>query len=259
MHKSDPGVEARWKRELTVGHRPFRLARTFMRMLPTDPRCKICNNPFGGVGGAIVGLAGFKPSRKNPNICQACCEKMPQGGAEVELAILFADVRGSTALAEEMSSTDFADLLNRFYLTATRALIRHDAIIDKLVGDEVMALFIPGFCGRTYRRRAAEAAVDLMKAVGHGSREGPWLPVGVGVHAGVAFVGNLGADGLVDLTALGDAVNTASRLQRSATAGEIVVSEGIYSEIRDRLPGGEAQIMSVRGKEEQIRVRTIRV
>jgi adenylate cyclase len=259
MHKSDPGVEAQWKRELTVGHRPFRLARTFMRMLPTDPRCKICNNPFGGVGGAIVGLVGFKPSRKNPNICQACCEKMPQGGAEVELAILFADVRGSTALAEEMSSTDFADLLNRFYLTATRALIRHDALIDKLVGDEVMALFIPGFCGRTYRRRAAEAAMDLMEAVGHGSSEGPWLPVGVGVHAGVAFVGNLGADGLVDLTALGDAVNTASRLQRSARAGEIAVTEGIYSEIRDRLPGVEAHIMSVRGKEEQIRVHTIRL
>jgi len=258
MRQSDPGVEAKWKRELTVGHRPFRIARAFMRNLPADPRCKICHNPFGGFGGKIIGVFGFKPSRKNPNLCQLCCEKMPQGGAEVELAILFADVRGSTAMAEEMSSVDFADLLNRFYLTATRTLIRHDAIIDKLVGDEVMALFIPGFCGPAFRRRAAEGAIDLLKAFGHSSGEGPWLPVGVGVHAGFAFVGNIGVDDLVDLTALGDAVNTAARLQRSAGAGEIAMSDGIYSEVQDRFPGVEQRLMSLRGKEEQLPVRIIR-
>ena len=82
---------------------------------------------------------------------------LPPGGAELDIAILFADVRGSTQLGERLGPAEYASLLNRFYKAATETLIRHDAIIDKLIGDAVMALFIPGFCGPNYTRRAAEA------------------------------------------------------------------------------------------------------
>jgi Adenylate and Guanylate cyclase catalytic domain len=73
---------------------------------------------------------------------------LPPGGAEIDIAILFADVRGSTQLGERLGPAEYASLLNRFYKAATETLIRYDAVIDKLIGDEVMALFIPGFCDR---------------------------------------------------------------------------------------------------------------
>jgi len=87
-----------WLALLTRGHAPLVRMRHLLRLLPSAPRCKVCNNPFGGIGGRLVGLAGFKPSRKNPTLCSRCCESLPAGGAEVDIAVLFADVRGSTAL-----------------------------------------------------------------------------------------------------------------------------------------------------------------
>jgi adenylate cyclase len=75
------------------------------------------------------------------------------------VAVLFADVRGSTALGEQVSASDYAQLLNRFYAAATDVLLRHDGLIDKLIGDEAMALFIPGVAGPDYRRKALAAGI----------------------------------------------------------------------------------------------------
>jgi hypothetical protein len=133
--------EALWRQVLLEGHRGLRVMRRLWRYLPSAPRCKVCHNPFGGVGGKLIAPLGYRPSRLNPNLCAACCEKLPPGGAEVDIGVLFADVRGSTALGEQLGATAFAALLNRFYRTATAVLVAHDALIDKLIGDEVMALF----------------------------------------------------------------------------------------------------------------------
>jgi len=255
---NDAKVQERWRKALTEGHRPLKMAHALFHRMPSEPRCKLCHNPFGGVGGKVVGLFGYRPSRKNPNFCRQCCDTLPPGGIEMDLAIMFADVRGSTTIAERMTSEEYAALLNRFYLTATRALIHYDAIIDKLIGDEVMALFIPGFCGSDYKRRAAEATVDLLKSMGYGSRE-PMLPIGASVHSGKAFVGNVGADDMVDFTALGDAVNTAARLQGEAKSGEIAMTMGVYESVADRYPDSEARTVALRGKAESTELRIIRV
>jgi len=129
------------------------------RYVPSPPRCKLCNNPFGGVGGRVAALAGFRPSRKNPTLCSRCCDSLPPGGAEVDAAILFADVRGSTAMGERQEPTEYAQLLGRFYAVATETLVRHDAVIDKLIGDEVMAIFVQGISGPAYRREAAGSMI----------------------------------------------------------------------------------------------------
>jgi adenylate cyclase len=234
-----------WRTILTDGHASLVRARHVFRYLPSAPRCKVCNNPFRGVGGRALGLAGFRPSRKNPNLCTRCCDSLPEGGAEVDVAVLFADVRGSTALGEHRLAADFAGLLTRFYVTASDTLLRFDAVIDKLIGDEVMAFFVPGISGSMYRRRAVDAGVELLRAVGYGSAEGPWIELGVAVNAGVAYVGNVGG-AVVDFTALGDPVNVASRLQRCAEAGQLVVGAGVDDEL---LAGASRRTFPVPGRE----------
>ena len=117
-----------------------------MRMLPSDPRCVVCRAPFGGVGGRVLRRFGFGPSRKNPRLCAECFEQAPTGGVELEVGVLFADVRGFTTLAERTDPRGMTALLNRFYDAAVEVLCRH-AIIDKLVGDQVMALYLPQLLG----------------------------------------------------------------------------------------------------------------
>lgn len=109
-----------------------------MRHLPSDPRCAVCRAPYGGLGGRIMVRLSFAPSRKNPRLCSECFERAPMGGVEMGVGILFADVRGFTSLAERQAPDAVATLLNRFYASAVDVLCEH-AIIDKLVGDQVMA------------------------------------------------------------------------------------------------------------------------
>jgi adenylate cyclase len=209
--------------------------------------------------GKLFEFMGFKPSRKNPNLCSKCCDTLPQGGFEVDVAVLFTDVRRSTALGEQLAPAAFAALLNRFYHAATETLIRYDAIIDKLIGDEVMALFIPGFCGPQYRRRAAEASIALFKALGYGQSAEPWLPLGAAVNSGVAYVGNVGGKGTMDFTALGDMVNTAARMQSAAMVGEVVLSEPVYAEAADELPDAQSRTLNLRGKEAPVTAHVVKL
>lgn len=247
-----------WLEVLTQGHsvRSLKVLKRVMRLLPGDPRCKVCYNPFGGFGGHVCRLAGFIPSKKNPRLCSACCEKMPIGGAEVDTAILFADIRGSTGLAERLGPSRFAELLNRFYATATKILIEHDATVDKLIGDEVMAFFVEGFAGPQFRTKAVEAGRAMLRAFGHGVGT-PWLPVAIGIDLGQAFVGNIGGEHVVDFTALGDPVNTASRIQARARAGQLLVSGPAFAAVADRYPASEPVRVKVRGRTAQVDIHSI--
>lgn len=255
--QANAATTERWRKTLCEGHTRMRFARRLFRYLPSPPRCKVCNNPFGGIGGKLVGLVGFARSRKNPNLCVRCCDRLPPGGAELDIAVLFADVRGSTAMGEHLEPGAYAALLNRFYNAATEVLVRHDAIIDKLIGDEVMALFIPGICGSKYHRRAAEAVFDLLKAVGYDRTGGAWMPIGAAVNSGIAYVGNVGGDKIVDFTALGDPVNTAARLASVAAAGEGLLSETVYASVTREFPNLERRTLSLRGKEAPVDVRVL--
>ncbi len=257
MEASQAEAQQKWRKILLEGHRPLRIAHAIFRYLPGPPRCKGCHNPFGGIGGKLAGLLGFTPSRKNPNLCARCCDRLPPGGVEVDIAVLFADVRGSTSMGERLEPGAFAALMNRFYAAATGVLIARDAIIDKLIGDEVMALFIPGICGPDYHRRAVQACCDLMRTVGYGSAQGPWMPVGAAVHSGLTYVGNVGAEGVVDFTALGDTVNITSRLAQTAAAGEVLLSDAIYAIVGAGYPALQTRTVSLRGREAPIDVHVL--
>ena len=187
-------VDEMWSIYLNEGNERSRIYRPINGRIPSNPRCLSCLRPFGGVGGALFRvLKGLQKSTKNPLYCTGCYGLFYEapGGAEVELTMLFVDVRGSTTIAETMSAVEFSRLMNRFYEAAINVLIHKDAFVDKLVGDEVTALFIPGFTGEDHARKAVEAGKGLLQATGHGSKSGPWVPVGVGIHAGVAWVGSI--------------------------------------------------------------------
>src|SRR5215218_9251081 len=233
--------------------------RAISRKIPSEPRCKLCDTPFGAPGN-LMRFIGFGPSRLNRRICRGCIhalEKRP-GGAEIELSLLFADVRGSTALAEHMGSGEFSQLMARFYGAAAAAVDRRNGIVDKFVGDQVVALFIPGFAGADHASDAIGAARELLAKTGHGDGI-PWIPVGAGVHTGVAYVGTVGEGDALDFTALGDSVNTAARLASSAGTGEILVSSAAAAASQLETAGLEARTLALRGRAESVEAWVTRV
>jgi len=231
--------------------RTLRLVRRVMRSLPSHPRCKLCFAPFSGFGGRFVRIAGFAPSRKNPNYCNTCFEKGPDGGEELRIGVLFADIRGYTTLSETTPPEEVRALLARFYDAATNVLISADAIMDKLVGDQVLALFVPYLIlDEEIVPRMVTAAQALLVAVGYGDEGGAWCPLGIGLDAGTAYVGNVGAGEVKDFTAIGDVVNTGSRLQGAAASGEIVMSSRVYDAVRERYPDATSRLLELKGKAE---------
>jgi adenylate cyclase len=213
---------------LGVGDRQKRLRRLW-RSIPSSPRCKLCHRPFGGVGGPVMRLMGLGPWSGNPKYCRGCFGVLyrNRGGAEIECSLLFADVRGSTTLAESMRPLEYRRLLDRFYGTAFDVLVAHDAFVDKFVGDEVIGIFVPALTNALHAGEAVTAALELLEATGHRGGS-PWLPVGIGVNTGVAYVGAVGTGEHVEFTALGDEVNVTARLASAAGPGEILVTEGAF-------------------------------
>jgi adenylate cyclase len=226
------------------------LPRTFarlMRLLPSEPRCRLCHAPYGGVGGTIMRRFGFGPSRKNPTLCNTCFEKAPMGGVEMEIGVLFADIRGFTSMSERLEPDEVAHLLNRFYAAASKVLTR-SAIVDKLVGDQVMALYLPQLLSEGWEDDIVRDATDLLVSVGFGTAGEPWLSLAVGIDVGRAYVGNVGAGEVKDFTALGDVVNTASRLQSCARAGQIVLSERLFGRLAHSPSNTTAATLELKGK-----------
>ncbi|HSC92370.1 MAG TPA: adenylate/guanylate cyclase domain-containing protein [Gaiellaceae bacterium] len=231
--------------------------RHLMRMLPHSPRCKLCNAPFAGAGRVLLRPTPYRPSRMNPNLCAACFDHLPLGGAELDIGVLFADVRGFTTLAESRPPAEVERRLDRFYRVASDVVVRHDGLVDKLVGDAVMALFLPVLVEADACATLVAAGEGLLHELADDTGDDA-LAVGVGVDFGTAFVGNVGPSDLAkDFTAIGDVVNVASRLQEAAGPGELVVSERVWS----ALPEREAQVveLELKGKSAPVRARVVRV
>jgi len=176
---------------------------------------------------------------------------MYQGGAEVEMSMLFVDVRGSTALSESMSAMEFQKLINRFFVGTAKIITNENGLIEKLAGDAVAAFWGAGFAGKNYVKRTirvAEKIIDAMKKEG--------IPVGVGLHAGVAYFGAMGeANGVVNISAIGDEVNTAARLASKAAEGEIILSERILEWAQMDGSMFESRTLELKGISEPMKVR----
>jgi adenylate cyclase len=259
-HAPRSGNEEFWRDFLSGGHSKEHAGRKFFKLIPHDPRCRLCAAPFEGVGSPLMRLIGKRPSDKNPNWCATCFTFMEKhhGGAEIECTLLFADIRGSTSLAEQMTAGDFRALMDRFYDAAAEAVFDNDGIVDKFVGDELVAIFFPLLSGFDHARRGVEAAQALLEATGHGDPAERWIPVGAGVHTGTAWVGAVGEGTHTTLTALGDAVNITARLASAAVAGEILVSADAAQAVGldSNLP---RRSLDLKGKQDAFDVVSLRV
>lgn len=257
-----PTAEEVWQNILNGKVPGLKQFRQLYKLLPGDKRCKNCYVPLSGLTAPVMRLFGRRTYRKNPHFCNWCMwlGQVYPGGAEIELSFLFADVRGSTQLAESMSAAEFSRIMNQFYEAATKVLVRTDAFIDKLVGDEVIGFYIPGYAGRRHARKALVAAQRLGRAMGYGTPDGPWLPIGIGVHTGVAYVGTVqGTEGAVtDFTALGDNVNITARLVGEAKPGEALISDATYAAAGLKLDHLERRQLDLKGKSEPVGVRVLK-
>jgi adenylate cyclase len=245
--------EEMWLEMLTGSYPRLHRMRKLWGLLPSPPRCKLCNAPFRGPGGLLMRAIAYGPSGLNQRLCKWCIRAISKqpGGAEIEVSLLFADVRGSTSIAEHMPPDEYSRLIARFYGAAAAVIDERDGIVDKFVGDSAVALFIPGFAGNDHAADAIGSARALLEQTRNGEGD-PWLPVGAAVHTGRCFVGAVGEDDVKDFTALGDAVNTTARLSALAGAGEILVSDASAQAGDLDTTKLERRSLELRGKDQRV-------
>lgn len=159
------------------------------------------------------------------------------------VTVLFADVRGYTALCEQLEPQEVASLVQTFYETSSSALLAQEGLLGQIAGDEIEGIFVPGLAGSNYRRKAVQAARTLVRTIRYTS-----LEVGIGVASGEEFVGNVGGGGYKDFAAVGDVTNVAARLTSSARNGQIVVDEETYREVALAFPDARREELALKGK-----------
>lgn len=173
--------------------------------------------------------------------------------ARRHIAVLFVDIRGFTTISESLAPEQVVEILNEYLSLVADAVAHWDGTLDKFIGDAAMAVFNAPRDLDDYVFRAVCAAVELSRSADYlydkyMKRYGKAVRFGVGINCGDAIVGNIGSKSRMDYTAIGDTVNTASRLEGSAKAGQILVSESVWEQVADRVTGSLVGSLHLKGK-----------
>lgn len=244
-----PDNAALWRTVFQDGH-PFLLKKHRLhRLLPRKPRCRLCLAPFAGVGGWLMRRRGQGPSPRNPNYCAACnrfLDAFP-GGAEVEMPVVFVDVRDSSAAAAALPPAAFAARMAAFFDRVTAILADCDGFVVEFRGDCVAAVFPPGFIGPQASARALAAARALKGASDAAPGHVEGLGHGVGAHRGLLYIGTIGAAArrIESVTVFGEAANLAAGLAQAAAPGEALASAALMAAAGE--PAGTPRAVSVKG------------
>lgn len=166
--------------------------------------------------------------------------KVELGGEKRHIAVLFVDIRGFTTMSEVLKPEEVVEILNEYLSLTTASIFNNSGTLDKFVGDATMAVFNAPLDLDDYIYKAVKAAWDMK--VGSAplakkleERFGRSVAFGIGVNCGDAVVGNIGCDVRMDYTAIGDTVNTAARLESNAKRGQILISQQVYDNVKDRV------------------------
>lgn len=158
-----------------------------------------------------------------------------QGGRR-EVTVLFADIRGFTAFAEQTPPEQVVHVLNQYLSAMAEAVLLHGGMVDKFLGDGIMALFGAPLPGDAHADAAVRAALELLRRAKEvAPADTQRLSIGIGIHTGEAVVGSIGSPKRLEYTAVGDTVNVASRLQELAQPGVIVLSKCAVEALSDDL------------------------
>ena len=218
--------------------------------------------PIRGPLSLPLRFLGVRVSRMNPDLC-TICETMftkvkRRKQVIIPATVLFADLRGYTSMSEGEASGDVVDMLHGFYDECASAIWEREGIVNKFIGDAVLAIFNFPIMREDHVRQAVMAARDIQQrcsqrrslVVGTG---GTSLGVGIGIHAGQASIGEVGT-AYKDFTIIGPVVNLASRIQGAAKAGEILVSKEVYALVADLFPNSEPRVCQLKGIEQPLTV-----
>jgi adenylate cyclase len=182
-----------------------------------------------------------------------------RGGKLTEVTMLVADIRGFTAMSEKQPPAAIVAMLNEYFEVMVDILFKHGGTLDKFVGDEIIGLFGAPIPVRDAPMRAVVCALEMQKAlrefnVTRASENHEAIRVGIGMNTGQVVTGLIGSSKALQYTAIGDAMNTAARLQSIAKAGEIIVSEGTMRYIAERVEANALAPVEVKGKRDRMRV-----
>lgn len=184
------------------------------------------------------------------------------GGANRDIAVLFADVRGFTPMSETLEPEKVVEVLNRYLELTTQAIFSNGGTLDKFIGDSTMAMFNAPFDQADYVYKAVCAAVEMSKTTEAIAGEilnkyGKTVGLGIGVNCGPAIVGNIGTHNRLDYTCIGDTVNTAARLESNAKRGQVLISRAVYERIQDKIKVTELGEIPLKGKSTSIFVYSV--
>ena len=212
---------------------------------------------------------GITRSKMNPNICTICERSFryvkKQSHISANATILFADIRGFTDLSERMSAVELGRVVSVFQDQCAQAIWDHDGIVNKQMGDGLMAIFNFPIKNERHASAAVAAAIEIQKrcksaldklAAACGEMLPARLGVGVGVHTGTVEIGEFSTF-RSDFTAIGSPVNMAARLESEAAAGEIVVSPEVAAEVGDHMMGAATRVARLKGFEEPVTVHVV--
>ena len=219
--------------------------------------------PLRGVLSVPFRAFGIRPSKMNPNTCTICelmfTKVMRARKVNIDATVMFADLRGYTSLSQSLPPDAISGLLDAFYDLCADAIWEHDGLLNKTIGDAVMAVFNFPIRSENHARDAVRAAREIQRRWGLEREKlveglglaGADLGVGIGVHAGELSFGEFGRSHR-DLTAIGTVVNTASRAQSAAGADQILVTQEVYRRVQPELAGSQARAYQLKGFEAPI-------
>jgi adenylate cyclase len=215
--------------------------------------CRVCNTVLKGPLGYLFHLFGIRRSSHNPNVCNRCDAHL-QEGTTVEVTVLFADLTGFTRLTSELGAERSYEVINEFFTMTNEVLIRHDAYIDKYIGDAVMAFFNVPIQSPHHARQAVQAALAIQQGMaGVSASTGISLQSRIGVASGYARMGRLGSTTSETFTVIGDVVNLAARLEALARPGEVLVDATTFMAADGNSAGTLPETLDIRGFPEPVR------
>jgi adenylate cyclase len=225
--------------------------------------------PLRGPASIPFRAFGIRPSRMNPNTCTVCelmfTRVMKARKITVDVSVLFADLRDYTTLSQSLSTDAVSSLLDAFYDECAAAIWEFDGLLNKTVGDAIMAIFNFPIRHQDHAEQAVLAAREIQRrchlrrelhaaeGIDLGANE---LGVGIGIDSGEASFGEFGRSHR-DLTAIGTVVNTAARAQSATEAGQILVTQAVYDRARRQTEKGEGRAYHLKGFENPVELYSV--